>query len=126
MTLFHRRMAPVAAACRVAAACAIGGFAMSPMATHAASLSAFAGVVTGASGNIAGSCTTSGPPPELAFFGGAAPGLQVAGGNAACGFSGGWTNPTSTGTTASLGNSASLPLTPFYPGTPNSRRGCSP
>lgn len=103
----------------MAVAGAIGGLALSPLATQAASLSAFAGVVTGASGNIAGGCTTSGPPPELAFFGGAGPGLQVLGGNAACGFSGGWTNPTSTGTTTPLTNGASLPPTPFYAAGPS-------
>lgn len=107
------------AACRIAAECAFGLLAVSPLATQAASLSAFAGVVTGASGNIAGGCTTSGPPPELAFFAGLAPGLQMLGGNAACGFSGGWTHPASTGTTTPLTNSASLPPTPFYAATPS-------
>ena len=114
-----RQTVALAAACRIAAACALGGLAVSPLATQAASLSAFAGVVTGASGNIAGGCTTSGPPPELAFFGGFAPGLQVLGGNTACGFSGGWTNPTATGTTTPLTNSARLPPTPFYAATPS-------
>ena len=88
-----------------AAACA-------PMAAHSASLEAFAGVVGGAgNGSIAGGCTTYGPPAELAFFSGVAAGLQVLGGNAACGYSGGWTNLiTTTGTTPLLA-SASLPPT---------------
>jgi hypothetical protein len=43
----------------------------------------------------------------------------VLGGNAACGFSGGWSNPTSTGTTTPLTNSASLPPTPFYAAGPS-------
>lgn len=104
---------------RIAAAGAISWLAVGPIATQAASLSAFAGIVTSASGDIAGGCTTSGPPPELAYFGSAAPGLQVLGGNAACGFSGGWTNPTTTGTAAPLSNNASLPLTPIYPAANN-------
>ena len=44
-------------------------------------------------------------------IGSAAAGLQVLGGNSACGYSGGWTNLTSTGTKAPLLNSASLPPT---------------
>ena len=85
----------------------LGGFS-----AQAGTLSAFSGVVGGAgNGSIAGGCTTYGPPAELAFFGGAAAGLQVLGGNAACGYSGGWTNRTLTGTTTPLLNSASLPPT---------------
>lgn len=83
-----------------------------PMAAQAASLQAFAGVVGGSgNGSIAGGCTTYGPPSELAFFGGFAAGLQVLGGNAACGYSGGWTQLTTSGATAPLLNSASLPPT---------------
>jgi hypothetical protein len=92
------------------AATALAAFVIcSPNGAQAASLQAFAGVVGGAgTGSIPNGCTTAGPPAELAFFSGFAAGLQVLGGNAACGYSGGWTNPTSTGTTAPLTNSASL------------------
>ena len=105
----HRyRSVELVAGFRMIAACAISGFAWSPIATQAASLSAFTGTIAGYSGNIAGGCTTSGPPSELAFFPGAAAGLQVLGGNAACGFSGGWTNLTSTSSTNPLTNSTTL------------------
>ena len=83
--------------------------ALTAMPSHAGTLSAFSGVVAGAgNGSIAGGCTTYGAPSDLGFFGSSAAGLQVLGGNAACGYSGGWTNNTSTGTTAPLVNSASL------------------
>jgi hypothetical protein len=89
------------------AACLAGGLVALP--SHAGTLSAFSGVVAGfGNGSIAGGCTTYGPPSELAFFGGAAAGLQVLGGNAACGYAGGFTKKTSTGSTAPLFNSASL------------------
>ena len=58
--------------------------------------------------SIAAGCTTYGHPSDLDFFGSDGAGLQVLGGNAACGYSGGWTNMTSTGSTAPLLNSASL------------------
>ena len=89
------------------ASCIAGAF--GTLSAHAGTLSAFSGVVGGAgSGSIPAGCTTYGPPTDLAFFGSAAAGLQVLGGNTACGYSGGWTNLTSTGTTAPLLNSASL------------------
>ena len=94
MSPLHRSTAAVAAGVRIAAACAIGGLACNPLATQAASLSAFTGTIAGYSGNIAGGCTTAGPPAELAFFGSAAAGLQVLGGNGTYGHSGGWTNRT--------------------------------
>ena len=76
---------------------------------QAGTLSAFSGVVGGfGSGSIPAGCTTYGHPADLDFFGSDGAGLQVLGGNAACGYSGGWTNMTSTGTTAPLLNSASL------------------
>jgi hypothetical protein len=79
------------------------------LSSHAGTLSAFSGVVAGfGNGSIAAGCTTYGPPSDLAFFGGAAAGLQVLGGNAACGYGGGFTNKTSTGSTAPLFNSASV------------------
>ena len=94
------------------AAHALAAFAICSPAAQAASLQAFAGVVGGfGTGSIANGCTTAGPPAELAFFGSFPAGLQVLGGTAACGYSGGWTNPTSTGTTTPLTNSASLPPT---------------
>lgn len=93
---------------RALLACCIAS-AVGTLSAHAGTLSAFSGVVGGAgSGSIPAGCTTYGPPTDLAFFGGAAAGLQVLGGNAACGYSGGWTNLTFTGTTAPLLNSASL------------------
>lgn len=108
MNLQHRSTVLDAAALRIATACAVGALACNPLAAQAAELSAFTGTIAGYSGDIAGGCTTAGPPPELAFLSGAAAGLQVLGGNAACGFAGGWTNPTSTGTTTPLTNSTSL------------------
>jgi hypothetical protein len=102
-----------------------------PHAAHAASLQAFAGVVAGeGTASIQNGCTTWGPPAELAFFGTLPAGLQALGGNATCGYSGGWTNPTSSGSTTPLTNSASLPPTvygsgagfvEYYDGTAHSR-----
>lgn len=93
---------PIAVACALCVGAMSGG-------AQAASLQAFAGVVGGAgTGSIPNGCTTYGPPAELAFFGSMAAGLQVLGGNAACGYSGGWTDLNSTGTTAPLVNNASL------------------
>ena len=78
-------------------------------AASAASLSAYAGVVAGAgTADIPAGCTTYGPPSDVSFFQGYGAGFQVLGGNAACGYSGGWSTNTSTGTTATLTNNASL------------------
>ena len=101
----------------------------------AGSLEALSGVVGGAgNGSIQNGCTTYGAPAELGGFFGTAPlPMQVLGGNAACGYSGGWTNLQLPGAAAGtvLNNTASL--TPvilgnpsfagFYDGTTDARAG---
>jgi hypothetical protein len=75
---------------------------------QAGSLMAFAGVVGGAgTGSFVNNCTTYSAPPELApMFGSAALSMNVAGGVAPCGYSGGWSSPTAA--SGPLANSASL------------------
>ena len=88
---------------------ASGWIAIAPVAASSApQLEAWAGVVGGAgTGSIPDNCTTFGPPAELApMFGSVALGMQVLGGNAACGYSGGWTDPVAP--SGPLPNSASL------------------
>jgi len=79
-----------------------------PTASRAASVEAWAGVVGGAgTGSIPNNCTTFGVPAELApVLGSGSLQMQVLGGNAACGYSGGWTDKTAA--TGPLSNSASL------------------
>jgi hypothetical protein len=87
----------------------LGWIAIAPAAASSApSLEAWAGVVGGAgTASIPNGCTTFGAPAELApMFGSASLGMQVLGGNAACGYSGGWTDLTAA--TGPLPNSASL------------------
>jgi PEP-CTERM motif len=77
-----------------------------------AGLQAFAGVVGGkGSADIAAGCTTFGAPLELSPFYGSAPlKMRVAGGNAACGYAGGWSLLTQPAAPAGavLANSSSL------------------
>ena len=79
-----------------------------PAASRASSLEAWAGVVGGAgSGSIPDNCTTFGAPAELVpMFGSISLGMQVLGGNTACGYSGGWTDLNAA--SGPLPNSASL------------------
>jgi hypothetical protein len=79
-----------------------------PAASRAASVEAWAGVVGGAgTGSIPNNCTSFGVPAELApVLGSGSLQMQVLGGNAACGYSGGWTDKTAA--TGPLSNSASL------------------
>jgi hypothetical protein len=79
-----------------------------PTASQAASVEAWAGVVGGGgTGSIPNGCTTFGAPAELVpLFSSSSLQMQVLGGNAACGYSGGWTDKTAA--TGPLSNSASL------------------
>jgi hypothetical protein len=71
------------------------------------SVEAWAGVVGGTGGSIQNGCTTYGAPAEMIpMFTLVSLGMQVLGGNAACGYSGGWTDLTAA--TGPLANSASL------------------
>jgi hypothetical protein len=109
----HRSMlrptTPSRAVLRRALPAALLACAVLTPAVHAASLSAFAGVVGGSgNGSIPLNCTTYGSPSDTAFFGGFGPGFQVLGGNSTCGYSGGWTTKSSSGSTAPVTNSAAL------------------
>jgi hypothetical protein len=75
---------------------------------QAGSVMAFAGVVGGAgNASIPNNCTTYSAPPELApMFGSAALSMNVAGGIAPCGYSGGWSSPVAA--SGPLTNNASL------------------
>lgn len=75
---------------------------------RAASLQSWAGVVGGGgTASIPNGCTTYGVPAELVpMFTSQSLQMQVLGGNAACGYSGGWTNLTAA--SGPLPNSASL------------------